>query len=61
MTPACLCLSKMNDTAKNEEDLSLKAGNNGAISSTATHSNDVRFNIHEQHGPSSQEKEFQDM
>ena len=31
----------MNDTAENEEDVSLKAGNNGAISSTATHSNDA--------------------
>ena len=31
----------MNDTAENNEDLSLKAGNNDAISSSATHSNDA--------------------
>ena len=36
MSPACPCLSRMNDTAENEGDLSLKAGNNGAISSTVT-------------------------
>jgi len=31
----------MNETAENETDLSLKAGDNGAISSSATHPNDA--------------------
>lgn len=36
MCPVCPCLSRMNNTAETEEDLSLKAGN-GAISSTVPH------------------------
>ena len=36
MSPVCPCLSRMNNTAETEGDLSLKAGN-GATSSTAPH------------------------